>query len=315
MRILVTGARGKVGAATVAALLDAGHHVTALDRTPPAYETPASGAVAYLEGDLADAGQAFAAVRGQDAVIHAAAIPDPLHHAPHVVFANNLMATFNVLEAAVRMGVGRVVHVSSETVPGFAFAERPFLASYAPVDEEHPVRPQDPYALAKRFGEELCDATADRSDVRCISIRPSWVQWEGNVERNLGPVVRGRGEEASPSFWSWIDADDLAEALRLAAESDLPGHEVLYIASPDNATGLPLHDLVRRYHGDAVELRPVERPDASGISTAKAQRLLGWRPRREWRDHLDGDGRLLPAARERLERGETGVQRGRAATG
>ena len=86
------------------------------------------------------------------------------------------------------------------------------------------------------------------------------------------------------SFWSWIDADDLAEALRLAAESDLPGHEVLYIASPDNATGLPLHDLVRRHHGDAVALRAVDRPDASGISTAKARRLLGWRPTRERRD-------------------------------
>jgi nucleoside-diphosphate-sugar epimerase len=116
------------------------------------------------------------------------------------------------------------------------------------------------------------------------------------------------------SFWSWIDADDLGEALRLAAESDLPGHEVLYIASPGNATGLPLHDLVRRHHGDAVALRPVDRPDASGISTAKARRLLGWRPARELRDLLDEDGRLTAAARDRLERGDTAVQRGRAAT-
>jgi nucleoside-diphosphate-sugar epimerase len=315
MRILVTGARGKVGAATVTELLDAGHRVTAVDRTPAAFEMPAARRVHYIQADLTDAGAAYYVVRGHDAVIHAAAIPDPMHNAPHVVFQNNLMSTFNVLEAAVRFGVGRVVNVSSETVPGFFFPERPFLASYAPVDEEHPVRPQDPYALAKRFGEELGDATVDRSDVRVISIRPSWVQWEGNVERNLGPIVRGRGEEPNVSFWSWIDAYDLAAALRLAAESDLPGHEVMYIASPDNATGLGLHDLVRRHHGKTVELRPVDREDASGISTAKAQRLLGWEPRREWRDYLDKSGTLLPEARERLERGETGVQRGLAATG
>jgi nucleoside-diphosphate-sugar epimerase len=313
MRILVTGARGKVGAATVDHLRAAGHDVTATDRTPPVFEG-GDDKVAYLQADLADAGEAFGVVRGHDAVIHGAAIPDPLHTAPHVVFANNLMATFNVLEAAVRLGVGRVVHVSSETVPGFFFPERPFLARYAPVDEEHPVRPQDPYALAKSFGEQLGDATVARSDVRVISIRPSWVQWEGNVERNLGPVVRSGGAEPSVSFWSWIDAYDLAQSLRLAAESDLPGHEVFYIASPDNAARGPLHDLVRRHHGDAVELRPVDRPDASGISTAKARRMLGYRPEREVPDYLDDDGRLRPEVRERLERGDTGVQRGRAAT-
>ena len=314
MRILVTGARGKVGAATVDGLRRAGHRVTATDRTPPAFEGPAAGGVRYLEADLTDAGSAHALVRGHDAVVHAAAIPDPVHHPPHVVFANNLMGTFNVAEAAARHGVARLVHVSSETVPGFFFPERPFLADYAPVDEEHPVRPQDPYALSKRFGEELMDALVARSDVRALSIRPSWVQWEGNVERNLGPVVRSRGADPSVSFWSWIDADDLAEALRLAAESDLPGHEVLYIASPDNATGLPLHDLVRRHHGDAVALRAVDRPDASGISTAKARRCSGRRPTRERRDLLDDDGRLTDAARDRLERGDTAVQRGRAAT-
>ena len=47
------------------------------------------------------------------------------------------MATFNTLEAAVRLDVPRFVHVSSETVPGFFFAERPFIAEYAPIDEEH----------------------------------------------------------------------------------------------------------------------------------------------------------------------------------
>ena len=86
--------------------------------------------------------------------------------------------------------------VSSETAPGWFFAERPFLPDYLPVDEEHPLRPQDPYATSKVFGEQLMDAAVRRSDVRCISVRPSWVQWEGNIEHNLGPIVsrqfRGR---------------------------------------------------------------------------------------------------------------------------
>jgi UDP-glucose 4-epimerase len=311
VRILVTGSRGKVGAATVAALHDAGHEVTACDLGRPVFERGAPSAPTYRQADLTRPGDAYAVTYGHDAVIHAAAIPDPLHNPPATVFENNLMATFNTLEAAVRLNVPRFVHVSSETVPGFFFPEREWVAEYAPIDEEHPIRPQDPYALAKHFGEQLMDAAVRRSDVRCISIRPSWVQWEGNYERNVGPCLRDP-DEGSASFWSYIDAYDLADALRLAAESELPGHEVMYIASPDNCANRPLAEMVRRHHGDAVELRDVEREDASGTSIAKARRLLGYAPTRSWRDYLTEDGVLRPEARERLERGDTDVQRGQA---
>jgi UDP-glucose 4-epimerase len=311
VKILVTGSRGKVGAATVTALHEAGHEVTACDLGAAVFERGEPGAPSYRQADLTRPGDAFAVVRGHDAVIHAAAIPDPLHHPPHEVFSNNLMATFNMLEAAIRMAVPRFVNVSSETVPGFFFPERPFVAQYAPVDEDHAIAPQDPYATAKHFGEQLMDAGVRRSDIRCISIRPSWVQWEGNYDRNLGPSLRDP-DEPSASFWSYIDAYDLADALRLAAESDLPGHEVMYIASPDNSANRPLAELIRRHHGDSVEIREHRREDASGISCAKAERLLGYAPSRSWRDYLTEDGTLRAEARDRLERGETGLQRGRA---
>jgi nucleoside-diphosphate-sugar epimerase len=315
MRILVTGARGKVGAATVAAVLDAGHHVTALDVGRPVFESPEPGAPAYYQADLADAGDAFAAVRGHDAVIHSAAIPEPTRNPPHVVFQNNLMATFNVIEAAVRFGVPRVVNVSSETVPGFFFPERDFLPDYAPVDEEHPIRPQDPYATSKHFGELLMDGAIRRSDLTGISIRPSWVQWEGNYDTNLGAFLRDPENSPSASLWAYIDAYDLADAMVLAATADTPGHEVIYIASPDNHVNRPWAELVRHHHGDAIELRETDREDASGISIAKARSLIGYDPSRSWRDYLTDDGTLRPEAKERLERGETPIQRARALTG
>ena len=295
MRVLVTGARGKVGSATVAALMEAGHEVTATDLAPGTFERPDAGEPAYVRADLTDAGDAFAVVRGAEAVVHAAAIPEPTHDPPHRVFQNNLMSTFNALEAAVRFEVSRFVNVSSETVPGFFFAERGFLPEYVPVDEDHPVRPQDPYALSKHFGEQLMDAAVRRSEIRCISIRPSWVQHEGNYERNLGPQIRDESL-LTPSFWSYIDVYDLADALRLAVESDLAGHEVFYIASPDNVGSRPFADAVRRHYGDRVELRPLVREDASGISCAKAERLLGYAPKRSWRDYLDEEGRAKTPA-------------------
>jgi len=292
MRVLLTGSTGKVGRAASVALLAAGHQVTGVDLGRPVVERDLPGAASYVQADLTDAGSAYAVVRGYDAVVHSAAVPDPLHNPPHEVFANNLLSTFNVLEAAVRWGLPRFVNISSETVPGFFFPERPALPAYVPVDEEHPVLPQDPYALAKHFGEQLMDAAVRRSDIRCTTIRPSWVMTPDNYAHNLGPMLRDPAEP-SASFWSYIDAEDLADAIVLAVETDLPGHEVFYIASPDNVGGRDLAAAVRALHGEAVEVRALSRPDASGISCAKAERLLGYRPTRSWRDHLTPEGEPL----------------------
>ena len=157
MRILVTGAHGKVGAATIAELIDAGHDVTGTDLAPPVYEGGDSGAH-YVQADLTEPGDAFAVVRGHDVVIHCAALPEPTRNPPHTVFRNNLMATFNVVEACVRMGADRIVNVSSETVAGMAFAERRFHAPYAPIDEELPNRP----AGSVRAGEGVRRAADGR---------------------------------------------------------------------------------------------------------------------------------------------------------
>ena len=78
----------------------------------------------------------------------------------------------------------------------------------------------------------------------------------------------------------------------MSVESPLPGHEVFYIAADDTIGGRDLHASWRSAFPDSpTELRPVDRPDASGISTAKAQRLLGWRPSVSWSDRLTADGR------------------------
>lgn len=289
LRVVVTGARGGVGSRTVQALVAAGHQVVATDRLAPSIDYHWEEGVRYCEADLGDAGSAFALVRGADVVVHAAAIPSPEFHPPHVVFQNNLTSTFNMLEAAVRSGVPRFVNVSSESVTGFIFPERPFLPDYVPIDEDHRVRPQDPYALAKHFGEQLMDAAVRRSDISCISVRPSWVLHTDDYARYLSLALKDPSKTVG-NAWSYIDAGDLADALVLAAECELAGHEVFYLAALDNLAGRPLSELVTRYYGDAVELRETRRPDASGISSAKAQRMLGYSPSRSWRDFLHEDG-------------------------
>src|SRR6202167_1229766 len=279
MKVVITGARGKVGRAATQALLDAGHEALATDLNRPIFDSEPEGSARYQMANLTDAGDAFAVIRGADAVVHAAAIPDPLHDPPHVVFGNNVMATFNVIEAAVRSGVSRFVYISSETVPGFNFPEREVLPHYAPIDENHPAHPQDPYALSKYFGEQLMSAAVERSDIRCISLRPSWVQTKETYEQNLGSLVRGP-VGPSGNLWSYVDVNDLADSIVVAAESKLPGHEVFYVAAADNIGSRDFAEILHQVYGDKIELRPTSRPDASGISCEKAKRLLGWTAKR-----------------------------------
>lgn len=292
LRVVVTGSRGGVGARGVRALLAAGHEVLATDQLPQAADDQWEGHLRYVQADLNDAGSAYALVRDADVVIHAGAIPRPGFHPDHVVFMNNMGSTFNILEAAVRSGVRRFVNVSSDSVSGFLFPERPFLPQYVPIDELHPAKPQDPYALSKYFAELLMDAAVRRSDICCISLRPPWVQHPNTYARNLSLPFEDASAGAG-NAWSYVDADDLADALVLAATSDLPGHEIFYIAAADNMVGRPLAELVSQYYGAGVELRAVERSDASGVSCAKAARLLGYVARRSWRDYLDDTGEPL----------------------
>ena len=77
MRVLVTGSAGKVGRAAVAALQGKGHEVRATDLVPPVFERAEETDPEYIQADLTDAGDAYAVVQGMDAVVHAAALPEP----------------------------------------------------------------------------------------------------------------------------------------------------------------------------------------------------------------------------------------------
>ena len=98
---------------------------------------------------MQDLGHVLGVMHGQDAVVHLAAIPAPGHHPSEMVFRNNVMSTFNVLEAATLLNVRNLVLASSISALGLAYRHRDFNPLRIPVDETHPLLSQDCYGLSK----------------------------------------------------------------------------------------------------------------------------------------------------------------------
>jgi nucleoside-diphosphate-sugar epimerase len=178
------------------------------------------------------------------------------------------------------------VCISSETVPGHLSAERDAQPDYLPIDEQHPVRPQDAYALSKAVGESICGALVRRSDASAVSIRPSLVLASDDYPRVV-PRFRENPMFGKFNAWSYVDVEDLAALIALAAEASSAGHEVVYAAQPDNLVGRSFAELVDLAYGErAPQLRLITRDDGSGIDCTKARELFGWEPTISWRDRI-----------------------------
>lgn len=284
LRVLVTGGHGKIGSRVIERLRGSGHLVMSTDLALPVYGAAALDHEPYVRADLTDFGQAVAVIAKTrpDVLVHTAGIPEPNHDAPHVIFMNNVQSTFNILEAAGTAGITRVIYLSSETVPGFVTSERGQMPDHLPVDESHPVRPEEAYAMSKYVGELLVDRLVRTSDATAISIRASFVVGQAEYDHLL---VDLRQAPAVPfgNFWSYVDVDDLADLVFAAVVTHTTGHEVIYAAQPDNFMGRPLAELLHEAYGvGAPLLHELMRPDASGINSSKACELLGWRPTRSW---------------------------------
>src|SRR5882757_9399582 len=152
-RIVFTGGSGKAGKWAVQHLVDAGYQVLNLDTKP--LDNPK---VRTLITDITDSGQVFNALSSYmglhefdpslrpqqvDAVVHFAAIPRIMITPDNEVFRVNTMGTYNVIEAAVKLGIRKVIVASSETTYGLVFANEPKDPAYFPLDEEYDVDPMD----------------------------------------------------------------------------------------------------------------------------------------------------------------------------
>ena len=166
MRVLVTGGSGHLGKWTVEDLRQ-DNEVTVIGRR--IVDMPEG--VRMLQADHTDLGQVYSAMAGMDAVVHLAAIRSPMLQTPEVVFGSNIMGTFHIAEAAGTLGVKKLIYSSSCSAYGFAFSTEKIVPDYLPIDEAHPMRPQDPYGLSKWLGEEVLEAATRRTGLTTVVMR------------------------------------------------------------------------------------------------------------------------------------------------
>ena len=282
-RIVVTGCRGDVGEYALNYARSQGDDVLGVDIT-------GRGNVGdYINADMTDLGQAYDVLHGADAVIHLAAISDPYVYPAARTFESNIRSAYNVLEAASRLGIKRVVTASSIQVHHPAFPRHPIEYQYLPFDEEHPQDAHDEYGMSKRVGEAIADHFAHHWGMTVVSLRITWSVRPELMERFPLHVPDTLPTPAAGQRWLptpfYVDARDCARACYLAATVDLPAvtHIPLIINAPDSILDMPTAEVARRFFPNAI-LRPGMAEYASLASCARAEQVLGFRAEYNWRD-------------------------------
>jgi UDP-glucose 4-epimerase len=282
MNILVTGGSGLVGKYVVE-LLSQAHNVSVLDIREPASPRPF-----YWVDVMNLPALSHALSHGFDAIVHMAGIPNPLNDPAEKVFAINTVGTFNVLEAAVRAEIKKLVFVSSESTLGFAFMTQPAAPSYIPIDEEHPLEPQDPYGLSKLLAEQICRSYSLRYGIQTVCLRPPWIWVPEEREIEMYRDLVREFQKWSKNLWAYIHVLDFAASVQLALESkNLNSHEVYFVTAEDNWTGKNSRDLLQTYYPSVTRIAESFDGSDSLISSAKAKAKLGYLPKHTWRELVD----------------------------
>lgn len=280
-KILVTGGSGKLGRAVLKDLVAHGYDVLNLDQTVPAEKICPT-----VKVELADFGQVHAAIAGGvdehggpfDAVVHLAAIPAPGLASNHTTFANNVPATYNVLEGCRLAGVKNVVFASSETVLGLPFTTPP---PYVPVDEEYFPRPESAYSLGKLLDETMA-AQYCRWDpsLRIVGLRFSNVMEPQDYE--AFPGFDADANARKWNLWGYIDARDGAQAVRRAIQADFTGFEAFIIANADTVMSRSNTSLLAEVFPNVLQKGNIG-TNSTLLSIEKAKRMLGYSPQFNWR--------------------------------
>ena len=272
MKIAVTGGSGRLGKAVIEQLAQEQHEILSLDRVPPQSPVADLPRLTRLPLDLNDLNALTQALEGCQAVIHLAAFTSPYGQPPGVVYANNTLSSFNVLQAAASTGVRAVCLASSINALG-GIGSKIGRFDYFPVDERHPSYNADDYSLSKYVMEAQADSFARRcpgltiSSLRMHALPDEPPALLDSLDGPEAPVARG--------LWGWTLMAEAARACCLAIRASFTGHEVFFVTAPRTCSSILSAELARHAYPD-VPIREVLTGHRSFYDCRKAARLLGW---------------------------------------
>lgn len=282
---LVTGGCGFIGSHIVDRLLEEGHEVRVIDnfttgRPANLGHQEGNGRLAIYQKDIRDMGAIQGVFEGVDYVFHLAALADivPSIQKPWEYYSSNVLGTYNVVECARNAGVRKLVYAASSSCYG--------VPDEFPTKETAAIRPQYPYALTKRLGEETVLHWGQVYGLPVITLRLFNVY--GTRSRTSGTygavfgvflaqklagepfTVVGTGEQTRDFTYM----TDVADAFYAAAMSGIV-NEAFNVGSGGTYS---VNRLCGLLGGEVVHIpkRPGE-PDCTFADTAKIEKALGWR--------------------------------------
>ena len=295
-RIVFTGGSGKAGKHVVPWLKAKGYDILNLDLKP--LDCPG---VNTLITDVTDSGQVFNALtmhhgfdgydKGKvpsapDAVIHFAAIPRVLIAPDNTTYEANVMSTYNVIEAAAKLGVKKIIIASSETTYGVCFAEGDKDFHHFPLDEDYDIDPMDSYGLSKVINEKTARAFAMRYGIDIYALRIGNViePHEYPMFENFlkDPMSRKR------NAWAYIDARDLGQICHLCIEKDGLGFQV-FNAVNDTITAKGDTASFLKKHCPQIPLKRPMVGNEAPLSNAKIRDVLGFKEEHDWKTYVKID--------------------------
>ncbi len=297
MHILFTGGSGKAGRHVIADLVARGHSVVNLDLVP--LDNPA---VPTRIADITDLGQVFGALtsHGQlsdlpsgpprpfDAVVHFAAVPRILIRPDADTYRVNTTGTFNVLEAATKLGIRRIVFASSETTYGMCFAQGPMDPPEIPITETTPTAPSDAYALSKLCNEITAQGFQRRTGADIYGLRIGNVI-EPHEYATLFPRFLEDPDQRLRNAFCYIDARDLGQIVHRCLTTPGLGFQIFNAGNDDNSVALTTPEIIARYYQDVPQTRPLG-PHEAIYSNAKIREMLGFVEDHPWRRYVTPPG-------------------------
>jgi nucleoside-diphosphate-sugar epimerase len=294
MRVLFTGGSGKAGRHVVAYLAARGHRVLNFDKVPLGHP-----GVHDLLGDITDAGQVYSAMRSHsgydemetgtgaqpfDAVVHFAATPKHLMMPDTETYRVNVMGTYNVIEAALKMGIRKVIIASSETTYGVCFSDGVVDPRVLPLEEDYDIDPMDSYGMSKKVNEVTARSFQRRFGADVYALRIGNVIEPHEYATLFPPLKDDPGLRRRITF-SYIDARDLGQIVDLCLQRDGLGFQVFNAANDSNAVPQPNSELLPRFFPDVPLSRPLGEREGL-LSNRKIREVLGFKEAHDWRQYV-----------------------------